>query len=296
MNTKASGRAIGDMTIMRALEIVTPFDPLTFYPETTPEDWDPHREWLAPNAMDPDTGMLLLYMQSYVVRTRHHTILIDTCVGNHKERSNRPLWHLKTDDTYMRALAMHGLKPEDIDYVMCTHLHGDHVGWNTKLENGQWVPTFPNARYVFSHKELDAWQNQGDERFSDQPLVDSVLPIVAAGKADLVGHDFAIDDEVSLVPTPGHTPDHLAIRFSSGGSEAVMCADMVHCPVQLLYPEWTAWPDWDPALAKTTRRRFFEHYCDTDTLVCTAHFPLPSAGFIRPEGDAFRFHYDDVEW
>lgn len=289
-------RPLGDLTIMRALEIMTPFEPAVFFPETSAEEWAPYRDWLVPRAIDPDTGMLKLYMQSYVVRTSHHNILIDTCVGNHKDRPTRPLWHQKTDTTYMNALAAHGLSPADIDFVMCTHLHGDHVGWNTQLVNGEWVPTFPNARYIFSKKELDAWQDGADPRFADQPLVDSVLPVIAAGQADLVDNDFALDDEVWLEPTPGHTPDHVAIRFASKGESAVMSGDLMHCPVQCKHPEWTAWPDWDADMAKATRREFLERYCDTSTLVCTAHFPLPSAGLIVPDGDAFRFDYDTTDW
>ena len=292
MNT----RPLGNLEIIRALEIVTPFDPAVFFPDTAAEEWDPHKSWLQPAAMDPETGVLLLYMQSYVVRTSHHTILIDTCVGNHKERSNRPAWHLKDDDVYMQALAAHGLKPADIDFVMCTHLHGDHVGWNTQLVNGEWIPTFPNAKYIFSEKELRAWQSGADERFSDQPLVDSVLPVIAAGQAQLVTNEYALDDEVWLEPTPGHTPDHVAIRLRSKGANAVMSGDLMHCPVQCKYPEWTAWPDWDAGLAKQTRRGFLDKYCETDTLVCTAHFPLPSAGRIAPDGDGFRFVYDETNW
>ncbi|MFT5390910.1 MAG: glyoxylase-like metal-dependent hydrolase (beta-lactamase superfamily II) [Gammaproteobacteria bacterium] len=289
-------RALGNLTLMRALELMTPFDPAVFFPETPAEAWEPYKHWLQPNALDPDTGMLKLYMQSYIVRTSHHTILIDTCVGNHKERANRPAWHLKSDNAYMSALAAHRLTPADIDFVMCTHLHGDHVGWNTQLINGQWVPTFPNARYIFSEKELNAWQSGADARFPDQPLVDSVLPVIAAGQAQLVSNDFALDDEVWLEPTPGHTPDHVAIRLASKGESAVMSGDLMHCPVQCKHPEWTAWPDYDAGQAKQTRRAFLERYCETETLVCTAHFPLPSAGRIIRDGDAFGFAYDDNTW
>jgi len=291
-----ANRPLGNLTLMRAMEVVTPFDPAMFFPETAAEEWEPHKSWLEPHAMDPETGMLLLYMQSYVVRTSHHTILIDTCVGNHKERPNRPAWHLKTDDVYMNALASHGVSPEDIDFVMCTHLHSDHVGWNTKNVDGRWVPTFPNARYVFSDKEFRAWQSGADPRFPDAPFNDSVLPIVEAGRAELVRNDFALDDEVWLEPTPGHTPDHVAIRLASEGESAVMSGDLMHCPVQCKHPEWTAWPDWDADLAKQTRRAFLEKYCETDTLVCTAHFPLPSAGRIAREGEGFRFEFDDSQW
>lgn len=281
---------------MRVLEMVMPFDRQAFFPETTAADWAPHRHWLEPDALDPLNDAILLPMQSYVVRTSHHTILIDSCIGNDKERPSRPPWHFKSDETYMDALAAHGIGPEDIDFVMCTHLHSDHIGWNTRLENGRWVPTFPNARYIFSEKEVAAWRDIGHESFSRVPYEDSVLPIVEAGRAELVSNDFALDDEVWLEPTPGHTPDHLAIALASNGASAVMCGDLMHSPVQCLHPEWVPWPDWDPELAQRTRRAFLEHHCDTDTLVCTAHFPLPSAGHVVRAGDAFRFVYDDFDW
>ena len=287
---------IGNLQIMRALEMIMPFGRQTFFPQTTESDWAPHRHWLEPQALDPVTDELQFPMQSYVVHTSHHTILIDSCVGNDKERPNRPSWHMKTDDAYMRALAALGIAPEDIDFVMCTHLHTDHIGWNTRLEDGRWVPTFPNARYIFSERELAAWRDVGHEKFSRTPYEDSVLPIVEAGRAELVTNDYALDDEVWLESTPGHTPDHVAIALASNGASAVMCGDILHSPVQCLHPEWIPWPDWDAELAKRTRRAFLERYCDTDTLVCTAHFPLPSAGRVVRAGDAFRYEYDQLSW
>ena len=287
---------IGNLQIMRALEMIMPFGRQAFFPQTTESDWAPHRHWLEPQALDPVTDELQFPMQSYVVHTSHHTILIDSCVGNDKERPNRPSWHMKTDDAYMRALAALGIAPEDIDFVMCTHLHTDHIGWNTRLEDGRWVPTFPNARYIFSERELAAWRDVGHEKFSRTPYEDSVLPIVEAGRAELVTNDYALDDEVWLESTPGHTPDHVAIALASNGASAVMCGDILHSPVQCLHPEWVPWPDWDAELAKRTRRAFLERYCDTDTLVCTAHFPLPSAGRVVRAGDAFRFEYDQRSW
>jgi glyoxylase-like metal-dependent hydrolase (beta-lactamase superfamily II) len=291
-----SFRQIGNLQIMRAVEMIMPFDRRYFFPETSDSDWAPHRHWLEPHALDPVNDALQFAMQSYVVRTSHHTILIDSCIGNDKERPTRPEWHFKSDDTYMRALSDRGIAPEDIDFVMCTHLHSDHVGWNTRLENGRWVPTFPNARYVFSDKEVAAWRDVGHEKFSRVPYEDSVLPIVEAGRAELVGNDYALDDEVRLEPTPGHTPDHVAIALASKGEHAILCGDLMHSPVQCQHPEWVPWPDWDPALAMRTRRTFLERYCETDTLVCTAHFPLPSAGHIVRAGDAFRFEYDEQRW
>ena len=289
-------RKLGGLEIVRALELVTPFSPFHFFPETTEEDWAPHRHWLEPKALDPETDQLLFPMQSYVIRTSHHTILIDSCVGNDKDRPTRPHWHLKTDDTYLNALAEHSIVPEAIDFVMCTHLHSDHVGWNTRLENGRWVPTFPNARYIFSKKEVESWRDVGHEKFSRTPFEDSVLPVLEAGRAELVADDYALDDEVFLESTPGHTPGHVAISLKSNGASAVMCGDLMHSPIQCLHPEWTAGPDWNAEQAKQTRRTFLDRYCESDTLICTAHFPLPSAGHIIRSEANYRFVYDEPEW
>ncbi len=288
-------RDIGNITINRVLEMNYPFDPMEFFPDTGPEDWAPHRDWLLAEGAMLAEGGLVFPMQSYLVRTSRHTILIDTCVGNDKERPHREGWHMKTDDTYMRALAGTGVSPEDIDYVMCTHLHHDHVGWNTKLVDGRWVPTFPNAKYVMSKKELDVWKNE-EHPSSALSMIDSVLPVVESGQAELVTSDYALDDEVWLEPTPGHTPDHFAVKLASNGADAVVAGDLMHSPVQCLYPEWRARPDWDVDLARKTRRDFMETYCETDTLVCMMHFPLPSIGHIMRQDDAFRFKYEAADW
>lgn len=292
----AKTRMLGRLRISRALEMMMEFDPFGFFPETQANDWNPHRDWLAPRAMNPANGMLRFPCQSYVVRTSHHTILIDSCIGNHKQRPARPSWHEKSDDEYLTALAQHGLAPEDIDFVMCTHMHGDHVGWNTRMEDGRWVPTFPNARYIFSQKELDTWQNTAQDRFSLTPIQDSVLPVIAAGQAQLVSNDFALDDEVWVQSAPGHTPDHLAVNLASGGERAIMLGDAVHSPVQCRHPEWTVRVDWDAELAKATRRTLMGELADASTLVLTAHFPLPSAGWFRRDGDSFNFEYDQQDW
>jgi glyoxylase-like metal-dependent hydrolase (beta-lactamase superfamily II) len=277
----------GDLTIHRIIEQETTFLPAQeLFPDLTGEVLAENRAALkAAKALD-DSDTLILCFQSYIVKTPHHTILIDSCIGNDKPRPTRPKWNMKTDDIYMRGLKDAGIAVEDIDYVMCTHLHVDHVGWNTRLENGKWVPTFPKARYVFAKGEYDYWAGQ-HEKAEVPPFGDSVLPVVAANKAEIVGNDFAIGDHVRILPTPGHTPGHVAFTLGRAKEDAVFCGDLMHSPLQLRYPELSPKFDVDPAQAAKTRRSFLERYCETDTLCCTAHFPSPSAGKIRRKGNGF---------
>src|SRR6201993_2164966 len=204
---------IGDLTIHRIVEQEDAFTPvLEFLPGLSGELLDENRSWLQPTALDPKTDKLVLCFQSYVVKTPHHTVLVDSCIGNDKERPTREAWNRKTDTAYMQALAAVGVSVDDIDYVMCTHLHADHVGWNTRLENGRWVPTFPKARYLFARGEYDYWTEQ-NAKAEVPPFADSVLPVVEAKKADLVTNDFSLGDHVRILPTPGHTPGHVAFTF-----------------------------------------------------------------------------------
>jgi glyoxylase-like metal-dependent hydrolase (beta-lactamase superfamily II) len=279
---------VDDMTIHRIIEQEQGFTPvLEFLPGLSRELLDENRSWMQPAALDPETDKLVLCFQSYVVKTPHHTVLVDSCIGNDKIRPTREAWNKKTDDHYMRALAAVGVSVDDIDYVMCTHLHADHVGWNTRLENGRWVPTFPNARYLFSRKEYSYWAEEHAKNHIDA-IADSVLPVVEAKKADLVSSEHALDDHVRLMPTPGHTPDHFAVCIGRRGDAAVLTGDLIHSPLQARYPELVMRVDYDPAQATATRRSFLERYCDTTTLCCTMHFPSPSAGHIKRWGDGFR--------
>ncbi len=280
---------LGEVTIHRVVEQEEPlFDPLEFFPDLTTEMLEENRHWLQPVALDPATGRLRLCIQSYVLRTPHHTVLVDSCVGNHKERPGRPFWHMKADDTWMRNLAAAGLTVHDIDYVMCTHLHVDHVGWNTRLENGRWVPTFPNARYVFGEQEFAYWAAE-HARAPNPVMADSVLPIVEAGRAELVGSNHALNDHIRLTPTPGHTPGHCAVELGRGRTQAVLTGDLIHSPLQARYPELSMRADTDRAQSAATRRRFLACHCAAGTLLCTAHFPSPSIGRLSHWGEGFRF-------
>ena len=282
---------LGDWRIDRIIEQELPgFDPFEFFPNLKPEELEEHRAMLEPVALDPASGLMTFAMQSYVVRTGKFNVLIDTCIGNHKDRPTRPLWHMKTDSTYMDALNRAGLTVNDIDFVMCTHLHPDHVGWNTQLEDGRWVPTFPNAKYVFSEKELAHW-TEFQKHSPTLHFTDSVLPIVEAGMTHLVKSDSELVTGIQLLPTPGHTPDHFAVRLGQGGKECVVTGDLIHSPLQCACTHLDARPDTDPAQGRATRNAFMDKYAETDTLIATMHFPSPSLGHFVRHGDAFRFRY-----
>ena len=279
--------AVNDVTIHRIVEQEQGFTPLfEFLPTLTKEQFEENRSWMAPTAYNPQTDNVVLCFQSYLVKTPHHTILVDSCIGNDKARPYRPAWHHKNDDHYMQALRAAGVAVEDVDFVMCTHLHADHVGWNTRRDNGRWVPTFPNARYLFSKKEFEYWAEEHQKTPIDA-MADSVLPIIEAKKAELVTSDHALDDHVRLMPTPGHTPDHYAVCVGHGGDAAVFTGDLIHSPLQARYPELVMRVDYDRGDAAATRRRFLERYCDADTVCCTMHFPSPSVGHIKRWGDGF---------
>jgi glyoxylase-like metal-dependent hydrolase (beta-lactamase superfamily II) len=279
--------SVGDLTVHRIIEQETTFLPaLELLPTLTPELLAENRPWLLGTGALDTKDMLVLCFQSYVVKTPHHTILIDSCIGNDKPRPLRPNWNMKTDNTYMRMLATAGFAVEDIDFVMCTHLHTDHVGWNTRLDNDRWIPTFPNARYIFGKDEFDYWTEQ-NATTPAPAFIDSVLPVVEAKRAEIVRNDYEIGDHVRILPTPGHTPGHVAFTFGRGRDAAVFSGDLMHSPLQTRYPELSVKFDVDPVQATLTRRGFLERYCDSDTLCCTAHFPSPSMGKIRRRGEGF---------
>ncbi|MER8072948.1 MBL fold metallo-hydrolase [Streptomyces sp. NPDC094034] len=278
--------SVEDLTVHRIVELVAPFLPaLEMLPSLTPSLLDENRAWLEPHSINESDTFILSY-QSYVVRTPHHNIVVDSGLGNDKERP-RPEWHMRSGGQFLRGLADVDLGVEDIDFVLCTHLHGDHVGWNTRLVDGRWIPTFPNARYIFSNAEVTAAEAiHQDGGFP--AYLDSVRPLFEAGRADLVGDDFHIGDHTRLLPTPGHTAGHTAFSFGKDHDAVVMSGDLLHVPLQMRYPEQSFVRDRDPDLAATTRRNFLERYCDTETLCCTGHFPSPSVGRVRRWADGFR--------
>ena len=258
----------------------------------TAEKLAPHLDWLHPTALCPTTGNVIMTMQSYLLRTRHHTILIDTCVGNDKSISMYEPWHKRTGGTYLADLATAGAHPDEIDFVLCTHLHIDHVGWNTQLLDGRWVPTFPNAKYIFARREYDAFLAAAAADAQGAAMIaESIEPVFDAGQALLVDMDHAVDDDVWLEPTPGHTPGHVAVRMASRDQRGVMLGDVIVSPLQCINPDWDFAYDEDRELARAARHAFLAAHCETDVLVMTAHFPSPSVGHVVSHEETYRFRY-----
>jgi glyoxylase-like metal-dependent hydrolase (beta-lactamase superfamily II) len=283
---------IGDFTLQSVVEIEAPFmSPFDFFPDASEDVFDRHAHWLKPRYQDPASEKLIFCYQSYILRTPHHTILIDSCIGNDKQRPNRPDWHLRKG-RFLDDLAAIDVQPEDVDFVLCTHLHADHIGWNTRLQNGRWVPTFANARYVLSRREYAFWE----ERYRANPggprqiaFADSVLPVVEAGRAVFVGDDHQIEDGVWLEPAPGHTPGNVVVNLRSGSATAVLLGDAIHHPIQLKHPEWSSMACEDKALSAKVRRGLIERYADTDAVMAPAHFAAPSPCRFVSDGEAFGF-------
>jgi glyoxylase-like metal-dependent hydrolase (beta-lactamase superfamily II) len=232
-------------------------------------------------------GRITLSIHAFVVEAAGKRIVVDTCVGDLKSRPMFPDWDMK-QGTFLQDLAEAGFPRESIDTVLCTHLHVDHVGWNTFKQGDRWVPTFPNARYLVAKPEWEYWRNE-DDPFGSQVLEDSVKPIFDAGLVDLVDCDHKLCDGVRLEPTPGHTPGHVSVLISSDGVDAVITGDLLHHPVQCAHPDWKDSFDVDDELAHRSRTAFLKRHAEAGSLVLGTHFPAPTAGRLRPDGAAYRF-------
>ena len=278
--------ALGRLRISTIVERAGPTRPTWLFPEAAPEAVERHRDWLAPHFVDA-RGRFLQSIHSFVIQAPDVTLLVDTCVGNDKDRGGREPFHMM-HTSFLDDLRAAGVPPDAVDIVLCTHLHVDHVGWNTRLEDGRWVPTFPRARYLFARREWEHWSSERDED-TRRIMADSVRPVLDAGLADLVDADQRITDEIWLEPTPGHTPGHVSVRLASGDREAVITGDLMHHPIQMAEPRWASHFDSDVEQARKTRRAFCERYADGPVTVLGTHFHHPTAGRIVRHGDAWRF-------
>jgi glyoxylase-like metal-dependent hydrolase (beta-lactamase superfamily II) len=245
---------------------------------------------LSPDHVDFEAGTILLSLHSFVLRTGNLTVLIDTCVGEHKPRPRRPDWHERHDTGYLSRLAAAGLSPADIDIVMCTHLHADHVGWNTRLEDGRWVPTFPNARYVVGRTEFEHCRETEERepgKHNHGSFADSVLPVVQAGLVEPVDDGFELAMGLEIVPLRGHSPGQIGLELNCGAKgRALFCGDAFHSPVQIFRPHWSSAFCHDPELAGNLRRDLAERSAGDGTILLPAHLRGSHGMRVEVKGDA----------
>jgi glyoxylase-like metal-dependent hydrolase (beta-lactamase superfamily II) len=283
---------IGDITIDSVIERDGPWRrPQDFFPAYDEVVFKRHLPTMEPEVFDAARGMMVITYQTFVVRTPRYTILVDTCTG--EDKGHPPPFDFPGKERWRNELFALGIGYEQIDYVFCTHLHIDHTGWNTSLRDGRWVPTFPNAKYVFHKREYAVWEAEHAKGNNPPGTVfrDNCLPIVEAGQALLVDDDYALDDSITLTPTPGHSPCHCCVNISSKGQRAVVAGDLVHHVIQCREPDWSPGVDWDPRQSAQSRRKFFASVVGTDTLMLPIHFPAPTAGLITADGDGFDYRF-----
>ena len=288
---------IGDVKVTKIVETESLFDIPTVFPMVSAEEVQ-KLDWLKPHFVTPDwQGKMSIH--ALVLEVPGKRILVDTCVGNDRNRLDFDTSsNLQT--AFLKDFEAAGFTRESIDVVLCTHLHFDHVGWNTMLEDGKWVPTFPNARYLFNKAEYDHWKDAQDEKSEEmfqnvqkEVFIDSVAPVVEAGLVDLVDENHRVCDEIWFEPTPGHSPGHISVRISSRGEQGYITGDILHHPFQFANVEWSmASVDYDSDQATASRVRVYGDLADRPVLVIGTHFAGPTAGKVRSDGTAYRFECD----
>ncbi|WP_159618851.1 MBL fold metallo-hydrolase [Arthrobacter zhaoguopingii] len=284
---------LGDVTVTRVWEYFGPVDmkPDVFFPGSPPEAWTENAAWLEPHFLDSQTQIVNSAIQTWLLRSGGKNILIDTGVGNHKERPYAPVWsHLNTD--FLGNLARAGVLPEEVDIVINSHLHIDHVGWNTYLDGKAWVPTFPNATYLMPKRDFDFWNPVNGYkpllgRGNQNVFEDSVAPVHEAGMSVLWEDSYTIDENLRLDTAPGHTPGSSVVTLASGSDRAVFVGDMLHNPVQIIEPDSNSCFCEDPAGAKATRRRILGWAADNNALVVPAHLGGQGAAEVSRDGNKF---------
>lgn len=275
---------VGKVKITQVVELTTASLGPYLLPQATPEALEA-LPWIDP-FVDSEKR-IVLSIHSLIIESDGQLLMVDTCIGNDKARTY-PRWNMMQTD-FLRKLEAAGFTPEQFDTVLCTHMHVDHVGWNTRLVDGAWQPTFANARYLYSEDEWAHWRNEPQEY---GPVIeDSVQPIFDAGLADLVRPDHRVTDEVWLEPTPGHTPGHVSIHIASEGEEAVITGDMIHHPCQIAHADWSSSADWNQELSAETRAAFLQRYSGRPVLIIGTHFAAPTAGHIVRDGESYRLSY-----
>jgi len=276
---------IGAVTVTKIVELEVTGGTRFILPHAT-RDTCLAMSWMRPHFMDDD-GRLKMSVHALVLETPSRRILVDTCLGNEKQGRAVPHWNDR-HGPFLGDLAIAGFPRESIDTVVCTHLHVDHVGWNTMLVDGTWRPTFPNARYLLAAPELAYWRDQRDVAEQRTVFADSVQPVLDAGLVDVVATTHRVCDEVALTPTLGHTPGHISVRISSDGEEALISGDFLHHPCQMARPDWAAAVDYDREISTRTRREVFATLAGTATLLIGTHFAGASAGHVVRVGESYQ--------
>ena len=285
---------LGDVTITRIEEMHGPIMPTDqFFPDLPEQAWKDQREMLVPDHLGADDAMVHVALQSWLLRSGGRTILVDTGIGNDKSRPAVDAWdHLHLD--FLGNLAHAGVRPEDVDLVINTHLHVDHVGWNTRLVDGTWVPTFPNATYLMPTADFEFWNPANNANITggvnENVFEDSIAPVHAAGQVQLWQGNHTIDADLRLEAAPGHTPGSSVIKLESGSERALLAGDLMHTPLQITHPDHNSCFCEDPAQARTTRRGLLGWAADSNALVLPAHFSGHSALEVedRPSGFAIK--------
>jgi glyoxylase-like metal-dependent hydrolase (beta-lactamase superfamily II) len=284
---------LGAVTLSRVTEYVGPvgMSPATFFPDSSEEAWREHERWLSPDFYDAEADVCVSAVQTWLLRSEGRTILIDTGVGNHKERPYSPVWS-RLDTDFLGALARAGVEPEDVDVVVNTHLHVDHVGWNTRLDGREWVPTFPNAVYLMPKADFEFWNPLNGRtprlgRGNQNVFEDSVAPVHAAGLTVLWEDSHRIDANLSLELVPGHTPGSSVVALASGTDRALFVGDLMHTALQIVEPDVNSCFCEDQAEARAARRRLLERAAETNALVFPAHFGGHGGAEVAREGERF---------
>ncbi|MFB7741837.1 MBL fold metallo-hydrolase [Streptomyces sp. NPDC056132] len=285
--------ALGDVSITRVVEFYGSVElaPATFFPDAPEQAWREHATWLEPDFVDLASGECLSAIQTWLLRSEGKTILVDTGVGNDKERPYAPIWSRRQSD-FLGELARAGVQPGDVDLVVNTHLHVDHVGWNTTLEGRSWVPTFPNATYLMPARDFDFWNPANGHasksgRGNQNVFEDSVAPVHEAGQALLWDGTHVIDGNLRLELAPGHTPGSSVLALESGGDRALFVGDLLHSPLQAVAPDVNSCFCEDPAETRATRRRLLGRADDTNSLVFPAHWGGSGGAEVTRNGDTF---------
>lgn len=283
---------LGSATLQKIVDLdpfVLPFDLLL--PDRDMSELAAEAALLAPNHVDFDARAILLSLHSFLLKVGGLTILIDSCVGEDKPRPRREDWNRRRATGYLERLAAAGVLPGDVDLVMCTHLHADHIGWNTRLENGRFVPTFPNARYVVGRGELDHWQRAEKDRpgfHNHGAFADSMLPVIEAGQVEAIDDGFALFDGAEIIPLAGHSPGQIGLDLHCGdGSHALFCGDALHSPIHVLKPDWNSRFCFDEAAAARLRHALLSRAAEDGTLLLPAHLRGAYGMRIIRRGEGF---------